>query len=114
MRRIHYAGGSVITGDRTCKAVLRYARALGDAGKSDVVTFPIVESGGALAFAHFLIGPASQLFSVPLENTPDDPVDIALIKEMEQKTAALQPARPLWAEEMSDVPDIPEFDYDDL
>lgn len=112
MRKIHYAGGTVITGDRTCKAVLRYARALADVGKSDVVMFPVVEDGGGVVYAHFLIGPASQLFSTPIENTPDDPVDLDLIRELEQKTAELQPARPQWTEEMSDVPDITDLGFD--
>jgi len=42
MRRLHYSSGHMLVGDVTCKAVLRYARALADVGKSDVVQIPVV------------------------------------------------------------------------
>ena len=42
MRKIYYAGGAVLTGDQTCKAVLRLARALALKGQSDIIAFPIV------------------------------------------------------------------------
>jgi hypothetical protein len=106
MRKIHYAGASVLTGDQTCKAVLRLARALAMKNQSDVIDFPIIEDGGALATAHFLIGPASEISSVPVAGACDEPNDEELIADFERRTRELQPSRPTWDDEMHDVPDL--------
>ena len=42
---------------------------------SDLVTIPVASEGGGIEHAHFLIGPASQLFDVPVENSSDAPFD---------------------------------------
>jgi hypothetical protein len=101
MRKIHYAGTSVLTGDQTCKAVLRLARALAIKGRSDIIEFPIVEEGGQVVVAHLLIGPASQIIG-----TDDEPNDFGVIEQLERRTRELQPARPVWDEEMTDVLNI--------
>ncbi len=102
----------MLVGDRTCKALLRYARALADSGRSDIVSIPVVTEGGSTAYAHLLIGPASQLFSTPVEHSASEPVDEVVISEMERLTAELQPSRPAWPQEMTDVPDHSEWEYD--
>jgi hypothetical protein len=114
MRRLYYSSGYVDVADKTCKAALRYARALADAGKSDIVTIPVVTAGGSRASAHLLLGPASQLFSTPVTDASQDPVDKEAIREMERLTRELQPSRPTWSDEMLDVGDLdfPVFEYD--
>lgn len=106
MRKMYYAGAAVLTGDQTCKAVLRLARALAMKDKSDIIDFPIIEEGGQRATAHLLIGPASQIASVPVPGSDDEPNDLEVIAELERRTAELQPSRPVWDEEMRDVPDL--------
>jgi hypothetical protein len=106
MRKLHYAGGYMLIGDRTCKAVLRYARALADSQTSDLVSVPVVTEGGSSAYAHLLIGPASQIFATPVENSQDDPVDDDVIRDLETATLRLQPSRPVWSEELLDIPDL--------
>lgn len=110
MRKIYYAGGSVLTGDQTCKAVLRLARALALKGQSDIVEFPIVEEGGRLMSAHILIGPSSQIASVPVAGSDDEPNDPEVIAELEKRTRQLQPSRPVWDDEMREVPDFDLYD----
>jgi hypothetical protein len=112
MRHLHYSSGYVLVGDRTCKALLRYARALADVGKSDIVMVPVVTEGGSAAYAHLLIGPASQLFSTPVDNSASEPVDDEVIAEMERLTLELQPSRPAWPQEMTDVPGDLDWEYD--
>jgi hypothetical protein len=109
MRRLHYAGGYMLLGDTTCKAVLRYARALAQSGTSDIVSVPVVTEGGSRAYAHLLIGPASQIFSTPVENSTEEREDDEVIRELEEATLRLQPGRPSWPEEMFDIPDL-DFD----
>lgn len=106
MRRIHYVDSHILTGDRTCKALLRYARALAVANLSDVVEIPVITEGGSKAYAHFLIGPASQIFSTPVPDSPDEPFNAEVIERLEEQTRRLQPTRPEWSEEMTDVPDL--------
>jgi hypothetical protein len=113
MRRLYYAGGTVLVGDRTCKAVLRYARALAEAQQSDLVTFPIASEGGGVEHAHFLIGPASQLFSVPVENSSDAPFDAEVVEHLERRTRDLHPAAPAWDEEMTDIASLDFLGLDD-
>lgn len=110
MRRLHYSSGYVLVGDRTCKAVLRYARALADAQKSDIVMVPVVTEGGSNAYAHLLVGPASQLFSTPVEASASEPVDDEAIRQMEKLTLALHPGRPAWPQEMTDIEDWNEWE----
>lgn len=111
MRKLHYASGYLLLADQTCKALLRYARALAQSGESDVVMVPTITEGGSLASAHLLIGPASQLFSTPVENASEEPFDLSVVRELERRTAELHPTRPAWPEEMTDVDNV-EFDFD--
>ncbi|MFC0682651.1 hypothetical protein ACFFGH_32885 [Lysobacter korlensis] len=106
MRRLYYSSGYILIDDRTCKAVLRYARALAVSGKSDVVTVPVITDGGSRGSAHLLIGPASELFSTPVDNSRDAEYDPAVVEELERMTAELQEFRPAWETEMRDVPDF--------
>jgi hypothetical protein len=109
MRKLHYAGGDMLVGDRTCKAILRYSRALANSGKSDVVSVPILTEGGGRAFAHLIIGPASQIYSTPVEDATEDPDDWSIIEEFEAQTLLLEPSRPAWPQEMEDIPGLEEF-----
>jgi len=112
MRKLFYAGGDMLVSDHTCKAVLRYSRALANAGQADVVTVPVLIEGGVQASAHLLIGPASELFSVPVENSDEGPVDLEAIAEMERLTRSLQPSRPSWDAEMKDIGTLDDFEID--
>jgi len=92
-----------------CKALLRYARALGEVNRADIVTIPIASEGGGVEHAHFLIGPASQLFDTPVENSSADPTDLDVVAHLERETHRLHPPTPAWDEELTD---FPSFDYD--
>ena len=106
MRRLHYSGDSVLVSDRTCKAVLRYARALAEADSSDVVSVPVVQEG-AVVLAHFLIGPASQIYSMPAVGGDDEPLeDEAIIRHLEEASRRMHPGMPAWPDEMPDIPDL--------
>ncbi len=109
MRKLFYAGDHILVGDLTCKAVLRYSRALANSGQSDVVSVPTLAEGGTTVFAHLIIGPASQIFSTPVEHAVADPDDPAIIERLEAMTRELEPGRPSWPDEMEDIPDLDDF-----
>ncbi|MDR5699174.1 hypothetical protein [Agromyces aerolatus] len=109
MRRLHYTGGHLITADAVCKATLRYARALAEERTSDVVSIPVLGEGGTIASAHLLLGPASQLYSVPVGDAIDEFPASGVVAELERRTHRLQPSRPEWPDEMEDVPSVDDF-----
>lgn len=111
MRRLFYAGGQILVDDRTCKAVLRYSRALAVAAQSDVVSVPIFVDGGGSAYAHLLLGPASQIYSVPVTGPENEPYDETMVAELEKRTHELHPSVPAWPDEMLDVPNL-DVDFD--
>ena len=110
MRRLYYSSGSVLTGDVVCKAVLRYAQALADTGKADIIAVPVITEVGTTGHAHLLVGPSSQLFSMPSASDGDDPFDAAIVEDLTTKTRALQPSRPKAATSVADVLDLGDFD----
>lgn len=103
MRRLHYSGGYVLTPDDVCRALLRYARALADTQTSDVVSIPVLAEGGARGHAHFLIGPASQLYSTPVSEPVEEVEDPALVEELQRRTRRLQPGVAEWPDMMEDA-----------
>jgi hypothetical protein len=104
MRRLFYAGGEILIDDAVCKALLRFARALAEKSSSDIISVPIRSEAGGTANAHLLLGPASQLFSIPVPDAVELPTDAELIMDLEERTAHLRPSTPAWPDEMEDVP----------
>ncbi len=64
MKRVFYAGGAFVTGDRTAQAVLDYAQALAEREASAAIDIPVYGPGGMRGRAQLLVGPASQLMVV--------------------------------------------------
>lgn len=90
MRRLAYADSSVVTVDRLADKVVEYASALARYATSDTVWVPIVGPHGTPSEAQFLLGPASQLVSLPEEDGPfvDLPVE-ATLAELDAKLRLL-------------------------
>jgi len=91
MRRIHYAEGSILTGDALAETVVRYARALAQVGTADTVDLPILLDEGGFGRSQLLIGPASQLVTTPSDGDLPELVDAALVADLEDRLAALAP-----------------------
>jgi hypothetical protein len=92
MRRIHYSSGSVVTGDEIAAAVLEYAEALSTHGTADVVNVPVLLPSGNTATASLLIGPASQIASVPEELASPELHDATVVSELRRRSKALASA----------------------
>ena len=95
----------MLLADVTCKAVLRYARALAENRRYDVISLPVIGAGGEHGDAHLLLGPTSELFSTPVVDGGEELEDFDLVRRLELRTRGLHPSRPEWADEMQDVPD---------
>lgn len=64
MKRIMYAGGSILTDDATADALMDYARVLAIVGSADVVELSGVDDEGDVQTMRFVVGPASQLLTM--------------------------------------------------
>lgn len=97
MKRIFYAGGSALASNDVADAVLAYAEALARNGpQADIITFPVVLDSGHAGEATFLIGPASQLFSLSEEaEMLSIPEHSEVVRELRRKTRLVGSPRPM-------------------
>jgi hypothetical protein len=79
MKRIAYAGGSFLTGDRIADAILDYAAVLARSGQSDHVRVPGFGNGDALLTFDLVLGPASQILAEPVGDPRAELEDDAVI-----------------------------------
>ncbi|MET3568017.1 hypothetical protein ABIC47_003531 [Leifsonia sp. 563] len=107
MQKLYYAGGHIFLDDDVCDALVRYAQALADVGKSDLVVVPALSDEGLRGETRLLIGPASQLFTAPALDRGADLQDAESTRSMRDKTARLQPSSPVIGRNS----DLPEEDF---
>lgn len=91
MKRLRYAGGSILVGDAVSHALLTYARDLARAATSDTVSIHGLTDEGADDEAEMLIGPASQLFADTADGPEALPGDTDTVTEIEKRRASLRP-----------------------
>ena len=114
MMRIYYSVGSLLTGDAIAASVLAYAEALAKSPRADIVQIPVlVPDSDDLALASLLLGPASQLMSVPeLSHGRVDPYDAALVGELERRSLLNGSPRPIVQSVPPDALDSGRDDYE--
>lgn len=112
MRQLFYSSGHMFVADTTARAVLRYARALADTGRADIIRVPIIVDG-EVAHAHLLIGPSSQIFDVPATGRTDEPDDPDALAEIARKTLALQPPTPARDQGAPEPSDTSSWQYEE-
>jgi hypothetical protein len=90
VRRIHYAGGTLVTGDAIADVVLRYAEALARQSAAEEMRVPCLSPSGVRDEALLLVGPASQLMATKEDGT-DDLQDEEFVQRYEAAIRALGP-----------------------
>jgi hypothetical protein len=88
MKRVSYAGGSFVSGDRIVDAVTRFATANANADRSAEIEIPAVNVEGHLQTIGIVVGPASQLFYEPVAMR-DELVDEDFVTKIDTLTAKL-------------------------
>ncbi|MDN4613310.1 hypothetical protein P5G50_02490 [Leifsonia sp. F6_8S_P_1B] len=96
MKRIHYASGSLLTGDAIAEALVAYAAALAINNAAAEVHAPAVMENGQQGEVLMLLGPASQILVDDGEG--DDLVDTEFVADIEQKTQELGPRKATFVE----------------
>jgi len=111
MKRVDYAGGSFVTTDAAAAALIAYATALGTHSRTDSIAVPCILPSGRTGFTTVLIGPSSEMMTVPIEIPEaelDDADVLALLASSLHDLAEPPPVEP---SEQRSV-DFPELDSD--
>jgi hypothetical protein len=95
MMRIHYAGGSGLTGTAIATSLITFAEQLARTGTAATVDIPVRNSDGTLGRSMFLIGPASQMVAEHEDSPYDEVVDEDAIRDLERRAEALRPHQAL-------------------
>ncbi len=66
MKRVSYAGGSFVSGDRIVDAVTRFAAANANADRAAEIEVPAIDLDGRVVRIGVVLGPASQMFAEPV------------------------------------------------
>ncbi len=105
MMRIHYAGGSELTGTAIADALLVLAEQLALAGSATTVDIPVRREDGSVGRSRFLIGPASQIVAETEQAGASVELrDEELVRDLVRQADELRPHR-VGATESSDVVD---------
>jgi hypothetical protein len=91
MMRIHYAGGSALTGTAIARAVVDLAKQLALRGTATTLDIPVLDDDGTPGTAHLLLGPASQMVAETAETDFEEVEDDALVEEIQRRTTELTP-----------------------
>jgi hypothetical protein len=90
MKRVHYAGGSFVTGDQVAEALLSYAASLADRGVHRIVTFPAVSDDGETGTATLLLVPTQGLLVTDALHVDADLDEASALEELARVTGQLR------------------------
>ena len=93
MKRIHYASGSLLTGDKIADVLVGYAAALATNEAAAEVRAPALSADGTVGPVLLLLGPASQIMAEDEHSEHPEVEDAEFVAECEKQIAALGPRR---------------------
>ena len=91
MKVLIYAGSEFMTSDAVAVALLQYSEALAENQEAATIELPIVEPGGKLTTAEFLVGPASQIVSKDIDTDLEEPHAPQVVEHLRAMTRHLRP-----------------------
>jgi hypothetical protein len=95
MKELRYVGKTILVDDEIGEAVIGLSRALARGGSSDSVTVPGVVNG-VQGDVELLLGPSSELFLAPVEDSSPTPrTDAAVVAELRKRADGYGPSRPV-------------------
>jgi hypothetical protein len=96
MKRVSYAGGSFVSGDRIVDAVSRFAAANANAERASEIEVPAMDVDGTIQKIGIVLGPASQLFSEPViaEGELEDEAFVARMESLTRELVAVSGVDP--------------------
>lgn len=109
MRRISYSGASFLTTAAVADALLPLVTALGISHTTETLELPAVNSKGKPMIVKLVVGPMSELMSIPEESPWEKPDTTAALAYLRARTQTLSQPEPLAYYETVPVTD---FDFD--
>ena len=96
MKRVSYAGGSFVSGDKIVDAVTRFATANANAARSAEIEVPAVDVDGRPQKIVIVVGPASQIFYEPViaKQELEDAEFVARIEALTQQLVSSSGVNP--------------------
>ena len=110
MKRIHYASGSLLTGDDIADVLVRFAAALAHNNDAAEVRAPAIVEDGSRGEVLMLLGPASQILAEDEHYSGRELRDERFVAEFEGRIAAIGPRKGTFVEHGTE--DLPGIDYD--
>jgi hypothetical protein len=110
MKRIHYASGSLLTGDDIADVLVRFAAALAQNNDSTEVHAPAIVDDQRTGEVLMLLGPASQILVEDEHYAGEELRDEPFVAGVEAKIAALGPQRATYVEHGTE--ELPDVDFD--
>ena len=89
MKRLHIGTGSLVTGDEIADAVLDYAAALYESGRTATIGIPILDDGGKRQDARILITPAMSMWISTEASTAVEVSDAGLVTLLRDESREL-------------------------
>jgi len=93
MKRIHYASGTLVTGDAIADVLMRYAASLAANNSAADVHAPALLDSGEIGDVQMVLGPASQILAEDAPGDHPELEDAEFVELYEKKVAALAPRR---------------------
>lgn len=108
MRKIIYAGDTLVTGDDIAAAVLRCGKALAEIGAAEMIEIPVIDAGGDIRTVTLLIGPSSQIVVSQVETDLPELLDADCVATLDdlatqrspRAEAPDDPEQQAWADEL--------------
>lgn len=109
MKKISYSGESFLTTDGAADALLELVVALPDGHDSELIKLPAVNSDGDEMVVHMVVGPHSELISVPNESSADEPDTIEAVAYLRGRVETMTtPSEATYTETLS----YPDYEWD--
>jgi hypothetical protein len=90
MKRVSYAGGSFVSGDRIVDAVTRFTTANANVERAAEIEVPAMDVDGRVQMIGIVVGPASQMFYEPIvaQNELEDDEFVAQMEALTERLVA--------------------------
>ena len=94
MRRISYSGASFLTADAIADALFELVTALGTSQTTEALDLPAINLTGKPIIVKLIVGPWSELISVPEDSLWDEPNITVALAFLRDRVHALQQSKP--------------------
>ncbi|QYF75191.1 hypothetical protein [Cryobacterium sp. PAMC25264] len=111
MKRISYCGDSFLTSDRAADALLELVVTFPGDHDPELLELPAVNSAGSEIVVHVVVGPGSELISVPEETTAGEPDTLETVAYLRRRMHAMSVHRNL---SYSEASSFAEYEWDAL